>query len=79
MIEAVHSFGPMSEIRINKIKRALENTKNNIVLAFFTAFLDKKTFRKWCEKIAWETEVWIADNPDHLIHYNGYKFLEIHK
>ncbi|MBS1775349.1 MAG: hypothetical protein JSS64_03610, partial [Bacteroidetes bacterium] len=20
-------------------------------------------------------EVWIADNPDHLIHFNGHKFL----
>ena len=79
MIEAVHSFGPMSEIRINKIKRALEATNAKTELAFFTAFLDKKTFRKWCESIAWETEVWIADNPDHLIHFNGYKFLEIHK
>ncbi len=79
MIEAVHSFGPMSEIRINKIKRALEATNAKTELAFFTAFLDKKTFRKWCESIAWETEVWIADNPDHLIHFNGYKFLELHK
>ena len=22
-----------------------------------------------------QTEVWIAENPDHLIHYNGEKFL----
>ena len=25
--------------------------------------------------IAWETEVWIADEPDHMIHYNGERFL----
>ncbi len=25
--------------------------------------------------VAWETEVWIADNPDHLVHFNGHKFL----
>lgn len=29
--------------------------------------------------IARETEVWIADNPEHLIHFSGYKFLEINK
>ena len=29
--------------------------------------------------IAWETEVWIADSPEHLVHFNGYKFLELHK
>jgi type II restriction enzyme len=30
-------------------------------------------------EIAWETEVWIADNPDHLVHFNGDKFLEPYK
>ncbi|MCX5683061.1 MAG: BsuBI/PstI family type II restriction endonuclease, partial [Planctomycetota bacterium] len=32
-------------------------------------------FRKHSQDIAWETEVWIAEIPDHLIHYNGDKFL----
>lgn len=77
LIEAVHSAGPMSEIRVRKLKRQLEQCKSDIV--FVTAFLDKPTFRKWVVDIAWETEVWIADAPDHLIHFNGYKFLEIHK
>ena len=40
-----------------------------------TAFLNRAEFRKWSSEIAWETEVWIADNPDHLIHFNGDKFL----
>ena len=30
-------------------------------------------------EIAWETEVWIADSPEHMIHFNGYKFLEINQ
>lgn len=30
---------------------------------------------KYLEVIAWETEVWIADNPTHLIHFNGIRFL----
>lgn len=79
LIEAVHSYGPMSEIRINKLKKALAENGCTANVVFFTAFLDKKTFRKWSDQIAWETEVWIADNPEHLIHFNGYKFLEIHK
>ena len=77
LIEAVHSNGPMSEIRVRKLKKQLEGCTANIV--YFTAFLDKKTFRTWATDIAWETEVWIAENPEHLIHFNGYKFLEIHK
>lgn len=77
LIEAVHSAGPMSEIRVMKLKKQLENCTANPV--FITSFLDKKEFRKWVTEIAWETEVWIADNPEHMIHFNGYKFLEIHK
>lgn len=77
LIEAVHSAGPMSEVRVRKLKRQLQGCKATML--FFTAFLDKKDFRKWVTQIAWETEVWIAENPDHLVHFNGYKFLEIHK
>jgi hypothetical protein len=42
---------------------------------YITAFLDKASFRKRAADIAWETEVWLAENPDHMIHFNGPKFL----
>lgn len=77
LIEAVHSSGPMSESRIASLKNLLKDCPAYIV--FFTAFLDMKEFRKWLPQIAWETEVWVADNPHHLVHFNGFKFLEIHK
>ena len=77
LIEAVHSAGPMDEIRVIKLKKQLERC--TAIPIFITTFLNKKEFRKWVEKIAWESEVWIADNPEHMIHFNGYKFLEIHK
>lgn len=77
LIEAVHSTGPMSEIRVRKLKKQLEGCTATPV--FFTAFLNRKDFRKWVSDIAWETEVWLADSPEHMIHFNGYKFLEIHK
>lgn len=77
LIEAVHSSGPMSESRMASLKNLLKDCPANIV--FFTAFLDMKEFRKWLPQIAWETEVWVADNPHHLVHFNGFKFLEIHK
>ena len=44
-------------------------------LIFVTAFPDCKTYGKFHSSIAWETEVWIADAPDHMIHYNGKRFL----
>lgn len=42
---------------------------------FVTAFLDFATYKKFSSELAWETEVWLADMPDHMIHLNGNKFL----
>jgi type II restriction enzyme len=63
----------MSEIRVHELKKLLKYC--NAELIFITAFLKREDFRKWSAHIAWETEVWIAENPDHLIHFNGSKFL----
>ena len=73
LIEAVHSSGTMSKTRVMVLNQMLE--KCNAAPIFVTAFLTMDDFKKWIFDIAWETEVWIADNPDHLIHFNGYKFL----
>ena len=60
-------------------KRILELKKmtNKVIIGkiFVTAFPNFKTFKKFSEDLAWETEVWIADMPDHMIHLNGDKFL----
>lgn len=77
LIEAVHSSGPMDEVRVRRLKELLHNCTATPV--FFTAFLNKDEFRKYLTKIAWETEVWIANSPEHLVHFNGHKFLEIHQ
>jgi hypothetical protein len=78
LIEAYHSTGEWSEVRVRKVKRKLEESKCKANVVFFTAFENKNAFRAKAKDIAWETEVWIADVPEHLIHFNGYKFLEIH-
>lgn len=72
LIEAVHSSGPMSEERILELKRLLKSCKAELI--FITAFTSKTIFRKYVQDIAYETEVWTADNPDHVIHFNGDKF-----
>lgn len=77
LIEAVHSSGSISEIRMLELKRLTEDCTADIV--YVTAFLTKAEFKKWVTDIAWETEVWIAENPDHLIHFNGDKFLGPYK
>lgn len=45
------------------------------VRVYVTAFMDFNTFKKFVNEIAWETEVWIAEMPSHMIHFNGDKFL----
>ncbi|MGB0879056.1 MAG: BsuBI/PstI family type II restriction endonuclease [Polaribacter sp.] len=77
LIEAVHSSGPISEIRLLQLEKLTKNCKADIV--YVTAFLDRPKFRKFIADIAWETEVWIADNPDHMVHFNGDKFLGPYK
>lgn len=73
LIEAVHSAGPISPERLIALESFLEKCTANII--YVTAFLDRATFRKFVADIAWETEVWIASSPDHLVHFDGEKFL----
>lgn len=72
-IEAVTSVGPMNSKRIQEISQMTTHVTAGKI--FVTAFLDFSTFKKISEQLAWETEVWIADMPDHMIHLNGDKFL----
>lgn len=77
LIEAVHSSGPIDELRLIQLKKLTESCKADIV--YITAFLNRPKFRQFMTEIAWETEVWIADNPDHLVHFNGDKFIGPYK
>lgn len=72
-VESVTSVGAMEPKRIKEIEEMTENVLAGKI--YVTAFLDFKTFKKFSESLAWETEVWIADMPDHMIHLNGDKFL----
>lgn len=72
-IEAVDSVGPMDPERIKDIETMTENVKSGKI--YITAFLSFAKFKKFSEQLAWETEVWIADMPDHMIHLNGDKFM----
>ena len=72
-VESVTSVGPMDPKRIVEIGQMTGKVSAGMI--FVTAFLDFKTFKKFSESLAWETEVWIADMPDHMIHLNGDKFL----
>ncbi|MDR2140020.1 MAG: restriction endonuclease [Tannerella sp.] len=73
LIEVVTSHGPVSPKRMLELEDFLKDAKVGKI--YVTAFPDKSEFKKHIAEIAWETEVWIADNPDHMIHFNGDKFI----
>jgi BsuBI/PstI restriction endonuclease domain/BsuBI/PstI restriction endonuclease HTH domain len=73
LLESVTSFGEISHIRKLELERITKDCTKPII--FVTAFPDRDTYRRFCANLAWETEVWIASDPDHLIHLNGFKFL----
>jgi len=73
LVEAVTSHGPISPKRLEELKGLFAGSTAGLV--FVTAFLDRRGFLKYLDEIAWETEVWVADAPDHMIHFNGERFL----
>jgi len=73
LIEAVTSHGPVSPKRLTELKNLFASSKAGLV--FVTAFLDRRGLLRYIGDVAWETEVWVADAPDHMIHFNGERFL----
>ncbi len=73
LIEAVTSHGPVNPKRMTELKKLFRDCGAGLV--FVTAFLDRKSMLKYLDEISWETEVWVAESPSHLIHFNGERFL----
>lgn len=73
LIEVVTSHGPVNPKRHEELKRLFGKSKAGLV--FVTAFPSRAIMSKYWNELAWETEVWVAEHPDHLIHLNGSRFL----
>ena len=77
LIEAVTAHGPLSPKRRFELEKLLSSCK--AVRIYVSAFPDFKEFKKHATSIAWETEIWIAESPDHMIHFNGPKFFTLYQ
>lgn len=73
LIEAVTSAGPVDGKRRKELKELFAGCKAGLV--FVTAFSTRDAMRSFLTQISWETEVWIAEDPEHMIHFNGERFL----
>jgi len=73
LCEAVTSHGPVNSKRHDELKRLFKGSSAGLV--FVTAFPSKAVMSRYLADISWETEVWCAEAPTHLIHFNGARFL----
>ncbi len=73
LIEAMTSHGPIDAKRRTELSYIFQTSRAGLV--FITTFLTRKALVAYLGRIAWETDVWIAEDPTHLIHFNGDKFL----
>jgi hypothetical protein len=73
LIEAVTSHGPINAKRMGELRNLF--SKSTAGLIFITSFLDRRSMIEYLKDISWETEVWVAESPSHLIHFDGERFL----
>ena len=77
LVESVTSHGPIDGKRYSELKHLFSQSTAGLV--FVSAFPNRVTMNKFLTQISWETEVWVADSPTHMIHVNGDRFLGPHK
>ena len=73
LVESVTTHGPVDGKRHEELSRLFISCTAGLV--YVTAFPSRKIMKRYLSEIAWETEVWCADSPTHLIHFNGERFL----
>jgi hypothetical protein len=73
LIESVTSHGPVDGKRHAELAKLFAKSRAGLV--YVTAFPNRSTMSRYLGEIAWETEVWVADAPSHLIHFIGSRFL----
>lgn len=73
LVESVTSHGPVDGKRHGELSKLF--SKCTAGLVYVTAFPNRQIMGRYLGEIAWETEVWVADAPSHLIHFNGVRFL----
>jgi len=73
LVESVTSHGPVDGKRHAELATLFAGSKAGLV--YVTAFPNRAVMGRYLSEIAWETEVWVADAPSHLIHFDGERFL----
>lgn len=73
LMEAASSHGPVDAKRHGELQELFAASTAGLV--FVSCFPARAEMRKYLTQMAWETDAWCAEDPDHLIHFNGERFL----
>lgn len=73
LVESVTSHGPVDGKRHSELTQLFSSAQAGLV--YVTTFPNRSVMARYLADIAWETEVWVADSPSHLIHFDGERFL----
>ncbi len=76
LIEAVTSHGPVTPKRLIELERLLKNCTPKRI--YISAFYEFAEYGQYAFPIAWDTHAWIAEIPEHMIHYNGDRYMGQH-
>ena len=77
LVEAVTSHGPVDSKRHAELAQLFAEAHAGLI--YVTAFPNRAMMTRHLGEIAWETEVWVAEAPSHLIHFDGERFLGPYK
>lgn len=73
LMEAASTHGPVDHIRYSELSRMFADSSAGII--YVSCFPNRSVMRRFLADLAWETEVWLASDPTHMIHLNGDRFL----
>jgi type II restriction enzyme len=73
LVEAASTHGPIDVTRKAELKRIFPKQFHQAVLV--SCFPDRSVMRRFLSQLAWESEAWCADTPDHMVHFNGSRFM----
>lgn len=76
LMEAASTHGPVDHIRYSELSRMFAGSSAGVV--YVSCFPNRSIMRRFLGDLAWETEVWLASDPTHMIHLNGDRFLGPH-
>lgn len=73
LMEAATSHGPLDRKRLTEFKALLESRRSQPI--YISVFVNFEELGEHAASMAWGTVAWLAEEPDHLIHFGDNRLL----